>query len=59
MMEIIIFTLNGIVIYLLSDWILKLIERKRSKSFENRSVAFFFVFLPLILVSFKLINMFQ
>ena len=59
MMEIIIFTLNGIVVYLLSDWILKIIERYRSKPFVNRSIVFFMIFLPLILVSFQIINKFK
>ncbi len=59
MMEIIIFTLNGIVIYLLSDWILRIIERYRDKPFTNRSVVFFAIFLPLILLSFQIINAFQ
>lgn len=59
MMEIVFFTLNGIVIYLLSDWILNMIERHRDKPFANRSVVFFAIFLPLILISFQVINKFQ
>ena len=59
MMEIIIFTLNGIFVYLLSDWILRLMEKHRNKPFENRSVIFFALFLALILISFNLINRFQ
>ena len=59
MMEIVFFTLNGIVIYLLSDWILNMIERYRDKPFANRSVVFFVIFLPLILISFQAINKFQ
>ncbi len=58
MMEIIIFTLNGIFVYLFSDWILRLIERYRNKNFENRSIIFFMIFLPLILLSFQVINKF-
>ena len=56
MMEMFIFILNAFVIYLLSDWLLKLIEHHRGKTFENRQVVFFFIFLPLILISFQLIN---
>ena len=56
MMETIIFLLNGFAIYLLSDWLLKIIERNRGKVFENRAVVFFFIFFPLILISFQLIN---
>lgn len=56
MMEVIIFIVNAFVIYLLSEWLLKVIEQRRGKVFENRSVVFFFIFLPLILISFQLID---
>lgn len=52
-MQIIIFALNAIVVYLLSNWILKGIEKKRGKSLKNRHLAFFIVFFALIVVSFE------
>ena len=58
MMEIVIFTLNGIFVYLLSDWILRMLEKYRNKPFHNRSIIFFALFLALILISFNLINRF-
>ncbi len=47
MMEILVFTLNAIVVYLLADWIIRLIEKKRG------DVLFFVIFLALALISFN------
>ncbi|MBT8136808.1 MAG: hypothetical protein KJO54_07330 [Gammaproteobacteria bacterium] len=55
-MELVIFTLNGIVVYFLSDWILRLIERKRGAVLPQRQVVFFVVFLSLILLSFQMLR---
>ncbi len=55
MMEILIFTLNAIVIYLLADWIVRMIERKKGESMKNRHVIFFVVILALALLSFNLL----
>jgi hypothetical protein len=52
MSDLIIFTLNAIVIYFLSDWILRLIERRRGEVLKQRQVIFFVIFLGLALVSF-------
>jgi hypothetical protein len=57
-MEIVVFTANAIVIYLLADWILKLVEKRRGKVLKNRGLIFFIVFLPLILISFELLKYF-
>ena len=40
-MEIVVFTLNAIVIYGLSDWIVRTIERRRGEVLKNRQVVFF------------------
>lgn len=56
MTEIILFTLNGIVVYLFSDWIVRLIETKRGEALKYRQVAFFTIFLSLALVSFQLLR---
>ncbi len=56
MMEILIFTLNAIVIYLLSDWIIRLIETRKGEVLKRRQVIFFVVFLSLALISFNILK---
>lgn len=56
MSELIIFTLNAIVIYLFSDWIVRVIERRRGEVLKQRQVVFFVVFLALAMVSFALLR---
>lgn len=58
MSDLILFTLNAIVIYVLADWILKVIERRRGAALKQRQVAFFVIFLVLALVSFGLLRAF-
>jgi hypothetical protein len=58
-MEILIFTLNAIFVYLFSDWIIRVIEEKEEKrgaALKQRQVIFFVVFLVLILVSFQILR---
>jgi len=55
-MEILVFTLNGIFIYLFSDWVIRVIEEKRGAALKQRQVVFFIVFLVLILVSFRILR---
>mgnify|MGYP001579753678 FL=1 len=55
-MELIAFTLTGIVLYFFSDWLLDRIEQARGARFENRSIIFFAIILVLALVSFQVIN---
>jgi len=50
------YTLAGIVLYFLSDWILNQIEVARGARFENRSVVFFAIILILALIAFQIIN---
>ncbi len=57
-MEIVVFTANAIVIYLLADWIIKLVEKRRGEALKNRGLIFFVVFLPLILISFEILKHF-
>jgi hypothetical protein len=56
MSELIIFTLNAIVIYLLSDWLVRLIEKRRGEGLKQRQVIFFVIFLTLALASFRLLK---
>ena len=56
MSELILFTLNAIVVYLLSDWILRLIEKRRGEVLKQRSVIFFAIFMVLIMTSFGILQ---
>ena len=55
-MEILLFTLVAIVIYLVSDWIIRMIEARRGAALKQRQVVFFAVFLVLALVSFRVLR---
>lgn len=55
-MEIVYYTLTGIALYFVSDWLLERIEQARGKRFEKRSVIFFAIILVLALVSFQVIG---
>jgi len=57
MMEIVLFTLNAIVVYLLADWVIRAIEKKKGEVLKNRQIIFFVVFLALALISFNLLPM--
>jgi hypothetical protein len=57
MSELILFTLNGIVIYVFSDWLLRQVEKRRGSAFKQRQVVFFVIFLALALVSFRMMKM--
>ncbi len=56
MMEIVVFTLNAIVVYLLADWIIRVMERKKGAALKNRQVIFFVIFLSLALISFNVLK---
>lgn len=56
-MEFVYYTLAGIILYLLSDWILKQIEKWRGQVFEQRTLIFFAIILVLALTSFKAIEL--
>ncbi len=56
-MEILLFTLNAIIIYLLADWIIRTLEKKKGQALKNRQIIFFVVFLALALISFNLLPM--
>ncbi|MGI9261481.1 MAG: hypothetical protein ACR2QR_05580 [Woeseiaceae bacterium] len=55
--EILLFTLNAIVIYLVADWIVRRIEARKGEVLKQRQVVFFAIFLVLALVSFRLLRM--
>jgi hypothetical protein len=55
-MDIVYFTLVGIVLYLASDWVLQHIEIAAGRRLEHRTLIFFALLLMLALVSFSLIR---
>lgn len=55
-MEIVYFTVVAIGLYFLADGILDRIERARGARFENRSLVYFAIILPLAVLTFWLIN---
>ena len=56
-MEILLFTLNAIIIYLLADWIIRTLEKRKGQVLKNRQIVFFAVFLALALISFNVLPM--
>ncbi len=55
-MEILVFTLNAIVIYFLADWIICVFEQQRGEALKNRQAIFFVVFLSLALITFNILQ---
>ncbi len=54
--EILYFTLAGIALYLLADWLLDRIERARGVRFEHRTFIFFTILLALAVAAFQAIG---
>jgi len=57
MTEILIFTLNAIVMYFLADWIVRMIEAKRGEVLKQRQAIFFVIILALLLISFQVLSL--
>lgn len=55
-MSAIYFTLAGIILYLLADWLLRQMEQRAGRRFEQRTLIFFGLLLGLALVSFGAIR---
>ena len=55
-MEILVFTLNAIFVYLFSDWIIRKLEEKRGAVLKNRQLVFFVVFLILVMLTFQIMK---
>lgn len=55
-MEIVVFTLNAVFVYLFSDWIIRKIEKKRGAVLRYRQLVFFAVFLVLVMLTFQLMT---
>jgi hypothetical protein len=56
MSELILFTLNAIVIYLLSDFLVTKIEQYRGGVMKQRQAVFFVIFLVLVMTSFQILR---
>jgi len=56
MSELILFTLNAIVVYLLADWLVRVIEQRRGSVLKQRQVVFFIIFLVLVMTSFAILR---
>lgn len=56
MIDLIIFTLNAILIYLASDWLVRVLERQRGQAYKQRQIVFFVIFLCLALLSFAFLR---
>ena len=55
-MSAIYFTLTGIVLYLIADWLLDRIEIHRGERLEHRTLVFFGILLGLALVTFPVLQ---
>ena len=55
-MEAVLYTITGILLYLLADWILKALERRAGRVFEYRTLIFFAILLALALATFAAIR---
>ena len=55
-MEFVYYTLAGLILYFVSDWILRKVEAMRGEAFEQRTLIFFVIILVLALTTFKAIE---
>ncbi len=58
-MEIVYFTVAGIALYFISDWILNQMEARAGRRFEYRTLVFFVIILVLSMSLFNLVQHFQ
>jgi hypothetical protein len=55
-MQLILFTILGIALYVFSDRILQALERRAGRVFEHRTLIFFAILLALALVTFAAVQ---
>jgi len=55
-MEILVFSLNAIFVYLFSDWLIRKLEEKRGAALKYRQLVFFVIFLVLVMLTFQLMK---
>jgi len=58
-MQMMYLTIAGLLLYLVSDWILQRVEIHYGKRFEYRNLFFFLILVSLSLISFALIRVLQ
>jgi hypothetical protein len=58
MLEIIIYTASGLILYALSDWILRKLEAMHGELLPYRSLIFFVIIFVLAITLFQLIKLF-
>jgi len=51
-MEAVYYTITGVVLYLLADWVLRLLEARAGRIFEHRTLIFFVLLLGMALLAF-------
>ena len=56
-MEIVAFTVAGIILYFFSDWVLNMLEKVHGEPLPQRNLVFFVLILVLSLSSFSVIRM--
>ncbi|MEH6467180.1 MAG: hypothetical protein V7722_06075 [Porticoccus sp.] len=57
-MDIVLFTLVAVVLYLFSDWLLRQVEMRRGAPFKNRSIIYFIIIFVLTLGTFEVLQYF-
>ncbi len=57
-MQIILFTVVAVVLYLVADRVLNVLEARAGRRFEYRSLIFFAILLPLAMLAFAAIQRF-
>ena len=57
-MEVVLFTLVAIVLYVISDSIIKFIEKQKGDLLKHRSIIFFVIITVLAVASFNLIRIY-
>jgi len=57
-MDIALFAVTGIGVYLVSDWVIKAIDKGRAEPLQNRQIIFFIIFFGLIVLSFEALKYF-
>jgi hypothetical protein len=55
-MAAIFYTLTGIILYVAADWVLRYLEARAGREFENRTIIFFVLMLSMALVAFAAVR---
>ena len=55
-MALIYYTLTGIILYVVADWVLRQLEARAGRIFEHRTLVFFGLLLSMALVVFAVIR---